>query len=256
MLVGKTRKVCQKLKFDHTNKWYMHNPESVLENETRKILWEFKIQTDHLISAKRPDLGIVNKKRKKNLPSFAVSAYHLVKLKENEKKDKNLDLARELKKTMEHESDSDTNCNWCTWHSHKRISTGTVWLRNKNTSRDHSNYSIVEITLNTEKSPGDLRRLVVTQTTVINYELTLVWKTPKWVNNNDNNKPKSWIDACATPEKWKSYRGDYETYCNRCPWNNPQLSRKVLDWTRDSWKNWNPTGYSTSKIGSGTKESP
>ena len=25
-------KLCKKLKFDHTNKWYMHNPESVLEN--------------------------------------------------------------------------------------------------------------------------------------------------------------------------------------------------------------------------------
>ena len=36
-----------------------------------------------------------------------------VKLKESEKKDKYVDLARELKKTMEHEIDGDTNCNWC-----------------------------------------------------------------------------------------------------------------------------------------------
>ena len=35
-----------------------------------------------------------------------------VKIKENEKRDKCLDLARELKKTMEHEGDDDTNCNW------------------------------------------------------------------------------------------------------------------------------------------------
>ena len=41
----------------------MHNLESVLENETHKILWDYKIQTDHLISARRPDLVIVNKKR-------------------------------------------------------------------------------------------------------------------------------------------------------------------------------------------------
>ena len=26
------RKLCKKLKFDHTNKWYIQNPESVLEN--------------------------------------------------------------------------------------------------------------------------------------------------------------------------------------------------------------------------------
>ena len=45
------------------NKWYMDNPESVLENETCKILWDFEIQMDHLISARWPDLMIVNKKR-------------------------------------------------------------------------------------------------------------------------------------------------------------------------------------------------
>ena len=32
------RELCKKLKFDHTNKRYMHNPESVLENETHKLL--------------------------------------------------------------------------------------------------------------------------------------------------------------------------------------------------------------------------
>ena len=32
-----------------TNKWYMHNPAAVLENNTHKLLWDFDIQTDHLI---------------------------------------------------------------------------------------------------------------------------------------------------------------------------------------------------------------
>ena len=26
--------MCKKFKFDHTNKWYMHNPAPVLENDT------------------------------------------------------------------------------------------------------------------------------------------------------------------------------------------------------------------------------
>ena len=43
----------------------MYNPESVLGNETHKILRDFKIQTDHLISARRPHLVIMNKKKKK-----------------------------------------------------------------------------------------------------------------------------------------------------------------------------------------------
>ena len=54
--------LCKKFKFDHTNKWYMHNTESVPENETHKLLWDFGIQTNHLISARRLDLIIVNKK--------------------------------------------------------------------------------------------------------------------------------------------------------------------------------------------------
>ena len=57
--------MCKKFKFDHANKWYMHNPAPVLENDTHKLLWDFGIQTDHLISARRPDLMIINKKKKK-----------------------------------------------------------------------------------------------------------------------------------------------------------------------------------------------
>ena len=41
------------------------------------------------------------------------------------------------------------------------------------------NYSMVEIGLNTKKSPGDFRRLAVTQTLVKDYQLTLVWNTDK-----------------------------------------------------------------------------
>ena len=44
------------------------------------------------------------------------------------------------------------------------------------TSGDHQYYSIDEIGQNTEKSPRDLRRLVVTQNPSKNDLLTLVWK--------------------------------------------------------------------------------
>ena len=65
--VGKVvhSEMCKKFKFDRTNKWYMHNPTVVLENYTHKLLWDFDIKTDHLISARRPDLIIINKKKKK-----------------------------------------------------------------------------------------------------------------------------------------------------------------------------------------------
>ena len=37
----------------------MHNPVPVLENDTHKLLWDFDIQTDHLISAGGADLIII-----------------------------------------------------------------------------------------------------------------------------------------------------------------------------------------------------
>ena len=55
--------------------------------------------------ARRPDLIIINKKKKKKkrertckIVDFTVPADHRIKLKECEKTDKYLDLARELKK--------------------------------------------------------------------------------------------------------------------------------------------------------------
>ena len=79
----------------------MHNPAPVLENDTHKLVWDFNIQTDHLIPARRPDLIIIiNKKKKKicKIIDFAVPVDHRIILKESEKKDEYLDLARELKK--------------------------------------------------------------------------------------------------------------------------------------------------------------
>ena len=77
----------------------MHDPAPVLENDTHKLLWDFKIQTDHLIPARRPDRIIINKKKRIcKIVDFAVPVNHRINLKESEKKDKYLDLATELKK--------------------------------------------------------------------------------------------------------------------------------------------------------------
>ena len=57
--------MCKKFKFDHTNKWYMHNSAPVRENDTHKLLWDFNIQTDHLLPARRLNLMIINNKKKK-----------------------------------------------------------------------------------------------------------------------------------------------------------------------------------------------
>ena len=55
----------------------MHNPAVVLENDPHKLLWDFDMQTDHLISARR--LGLIEIDEKKwtcKIVDFAVPADH------------------------------------------------------------------------------------------------------------------------------------------------------------------------------------
>ena len=93
--------MCKKLKFDLTNKWYMHNPAHVPENNTHKLLWDYDIHTDHLIMVRKPDLLIIDKKKRTcKIVDFDVPDEHRRNLKEWEKKYNYLDLARELKKKM------------------------------------------------------------------------------------------------------------------------------------------------------------
>ena len=35
--------MCRKFQFDHTNKWYMHDPAPVQENDSHKLMWDFNI---------------------------------------------------------------------------------------------------------------------------------------------------------------------------------------------------------------------
>ena len=75
---------------------------------------------------------------------------------------------------MEYESDDYNNCNWYSWYSHQRIDIRIGALGNKRTSGDYPTYYIIETGQNTEKSPGDLRRLAVTQTSVKDNQLMLI----------------------------------------------------------------------------------
>ena len=92
--------MCKKFKFDHTNKWYMHNPAPVQENNTDKLLWDFDIHRSPNFDQKTRPNNNQKKKKKRTckIVDFAVSPYHRIKLKECEKKDKYLDIAWGLKK--------------------------------------------------------------------------------------------------------------------------------------------------------------
>ena len=92
-----------------------------------------------------------------------------------------------MKKAMEHEVYGDTSCNWCTWIDPQRLSKRSREVGNWRTNGDHLNYSIVEVGQNTEKSPGDLRRLSATQPLVKDNQLMLVQKNLQGVISKDGD---------------------------------------------------------------------
>ena len=75
---------------------------------------------------------------------------------------------------MEHEGGGDTKCNCFAWNDTKKLCKEAGRFGNWRTTRDHLNHSIVKIGRNIQKSPGDLRRLAVTQYPVKNHQQTLV----------------------------------------------------------------------------------
>ena len=83
----------------------------ILENEDCKILWDFSIQTDHVIEAQRPDLVVVDKKRRTCIIiDFAVPGDSRIDEKEKEKIEKYQDLRRELQKIWNVREDYTISC--------------------------------------------------------------------------------------------------------------------------------------------------
>ena len=73
--------------------------QKVLKNEDYKILWNFSIQTDHVIEARRPDLVVDDKKERScKIIDFAVPGDSRIEEKERDKIEKFQDLGRELQK--------------------------------------------------------------------------------------------------------------------------------------------------------------
>ena len=97
---------------------------------------------------------------------------------------------------MEYEGAGDTSCKWSTWNNPQRLGNVTGSLGNNRRSAEHPHYNVIKIVQNTEKSPEDLRRLAVTQTSVKNYQLKVMRKkTVKRVKKNYNNKYSFSLDT-------------------------------------------------------------
>ena len=61
-------------------------------------MWDFSIQTDHVIEARRPDLVVVDKERRCKTIDFAVPGDSRIEEKEKDKIEKYQDLGRMLQK--------------------------------------------------------------------------------------------------------------------------------------------------------------
>ena len=62
-LVGKKIhwEMYRKFGMEVSNKWYQHEPETVVENEKSTILWDMNIKTGDVIDACRPDMAVIAK---------------------------------------------------------------------------------------------------------------------------------------------------------------------------------------------------
>ena len=69
---------------------------------------------DHLDLTRGPDQIFINKKKRTcQHVDFAIPVDHKVKMKEKEKIEKHMNLARESWKSVKHESNVDADCSWC-----------------------------------------------------------------------------------------------------------------------------------------------
>ena len=91
--------ICEANRIHLKPKQYDHQPEAVIENDLCKILWDFTIQADYFITARGPDMILIDIEHHEcQIIDFTILHETRVDDKEVEKIEKYLDLARELKK--------------------------------------------------------------------------------------------------------------------------------------------------------------
>ena len=93
--------LCKKHGIPTGNKWYSHVPNVVTETDDGKvtIYWDKPIKTDRKVSHNRPDVVVID--REENtwyIVDFAIPIDNHVKEKEEEKIDKSMDLAAEVRR--------------------------------------------------------------------------------------------------------------------------------------------------------------
>ena len=91
--------LCQNVGIESCDKWYEHKPECVMENNDYKIYWDFMIQCDRKIEARKPDVVLIEKWTKDvRIIDIAIPGDKRVKDKEIEKLEKYQMLKEEVRR--------------------------------------------------------------------------------------------------------------------------------------------------------------
>ena len=158
--------------------------------------------------------------------NLAVSTSYRVKIKENEKRDKYFDLAWELKKVIEHESDGNINYSRCTRNGPQRLRNGTRGAGNRRTNRDPANYGIINIGQNTKKNPGDLRRLAIIQTPMKDNQVTQAQINSQGAMIEINTAARNSNGSINTNKKLENRNGKKNNYTDSSSKKLSEISLK------------------------------
>ena len=97
------RKICKEFGIEVKERWYEHEPKTVIENDSVTILWEMSLHTDRTIAANRPDIVLKNKKDKTCLLiHMTIPLDASTSVKTTEKLTKHKDLEIEVKRMWHH----------------------------------------------------------------------------------------------------------------------------------------------------------
>ena len=108
--------ICKKFKFHHTNRWYMHNQKTTHINSFGTLTYRWITSS---LQEPRPNNNQHNKKKIENLQNCRLCCPGWPQ-KNTERMGKEGLVPQPcegFEKTIEHENDNYTTCDWCFWYS-------------------------------------------------------------------------------------------------------------------------------------------
>ena len=92
-------RLCQIYSLPHADSWYKHLAQKVIDTPQVKILWDFNIQTDGVLEARRLDIVVTDKENQETwIIDIAIPGDLRVREKELEKREKYQDLVIEMRR--------------------------------------------------------------------------------------------------------------------------------------------------------------